>query len=896
MKITVLGGGNEIGASCLHIQLADQVIVIDAGMRMHGDQLLPSLGLIEELGVPDVILVTHAHADHIGALPVLHAMFPHVPMYATPPTIELTTVMMKDSFKIMSMRSEQTHTLPPYTKEQVAAVLQAFLPFPANQTLHIGHVKITSYRAGHILGAVMFLIEGDGEKLFVTGDLSFKAGRTIPGAVVPKHIEPDVVIMESTYGNRAHSDRNSEEKRLAEHVAATIAGGGFALIPAFALGRAQEVLLILQDYMERGLIPQFPIYVDGLVTPISRIYRDYPHYLKGPVAHRIMKNGDAFLTERCRAVSRDEREDVLNGKPACIVASSGMLTGGASAWYAERLLSNEKNAIFITGYQDEESPGRKLLNLADGIEQHIELNGREYPVQCSVTKYGLSGHADAHEMNVFIEALAPTHTLLVHGDDTARMQLAERLHERYSPILVENGETYEFEKRTSGKGIKGKRYSLDPMIEHARSYIGQLLLYRQDEDDLYKLALCTSIHPKGQLLFCQTLKGKPLKLQPHDVACAIAPYNDTMSRLVQEVEPVLTFARPMLQAIDWTRLTPGRATLTDIYQALQVTRLEQQVAVALALQLTTYSHSYYTMDEKFISGMQELKLPVQGLQMNATKAMEWVRTQFQEIEGFLKCGVDFMHTANEQLTLYFDFPNRFTAQERSDLTGLVVSQTGWRTVLSDSIRQDRLTPLLGEALGESVGSLSIHLATHTVVVNVEQPPQAEQALASFTKRTGFTVQFKDDKAPSTASQQPLYSIASNTSPLENNQAMEEAKRWAHDRQLTIYKTSLRQQGKERTLEVHFITPEIAERHHADLEELSYRIGFPVTFAQQPKQNEVIQRTLTLLPNTWQLKKNPSIHIDRKTVGVKLETSPAPKEVDTVREALYDQTGYQLQLL
>ncbi len=119
---------------------------------------------------------------------------------------------------------------------------------------------------------------------------------------MPQNIEPDVVIMESTYGNRAHTDRNTEEKRLAEHVAEIVANGGFALIPAFALGRAQEVLLVLQDYMDKGLIHEFPIYVDGLVTPISQIYKNYPHYLKGNLAYQIRNYGDVFLREgRCKA-------------------------------------------------------------------------------------------------------------------------------------------------------------------------------------------------------------------------------------------------------------------------------------------------------------------------------------------------------------------------------------------------------------------------------------------------------------------------------------------------------------------------------------------------------------------------------------------------------------------
>ncbi|GAY78405.1 metallo-beta-lactamase family protein, RNA-specific [Sporolactobacillus inulinus] len=440
MKISVLGGGSEIGASCLHIQIGKTNLIIDAGMRVHGDEPLPAIGMLDDLGKPDAILVTHAHADHIGALPVVHRIYPDVPIFANPPTADLMQIMMRDSFKIMTQRCMDRRTLIPYTKEQMEETLRALRLFPANGQMTVGDASVTLHRAGHILGAVMFTIETGEEKLLVSGDLSFKAGRTIPGAEVPTGSRPDALIIESTYGNREHSDRNTEEKRLADNVAEVIAAGGFALIPAFALGRAQEVLLILQDYMDRGLIPQFPIYVDGLVTPISKIYRRYPHYLKGPVAHRIQQNGDAFLTEgRCTAVEPKDREQVLKGKPACIVASSGMLIGGASVWYAERLVGSEKNAVFITGYQDEESPGRKLLSLAEGESRELELNGVVHQVKCRVDKYGLSAHGDAGELTRFISMIRPAKTLIVHGDDEARTALLERIDRRSHPLLTETG-------------------------------------------------------------------------------------------------------------------------------------------------------------------------------------------------------------------------------------------------------------------------------------------------------------------------------------------------------------------------------------------------------------------------------------------------------------------------
>ncbi len=903
MKISILGGGSEVGASCLHINMADTNLIIDAGMRMHGDDLLPAFGMLESLNDPAAILVTHAHADHIGALPIIHSLYPAVPIYATPPTADLMKVMMKDSSKILEQRAHETNTLPPYSEDQVNAVLSTVLLFPANGKLRIGNLNITSFRAGHILGAVMFLIEGDGEQLLISGDLSFKAGRTIPGAQVPHDLHPDVVVMESTYGNRAHTDRNTEERRLAEDVAEVIAGGGFALIPAFALGRAQEVLLVLQDYMDKGLIPEFPIYVDGLVTPISRIYKNYPHFLKGPVAYRIAKHGDVFLTEgRCHAVKPKEREAVLNGKPACIVASSGMLTGGASSWYAERIVANENNAIFITGYQDEESPGRKLLNLADGVENQLDLNGTSFEVKCRIGKYGLSAHADANEMKRFIEMLKPTYTLLVHGDDDARGRMAEVIDQRFNPILVENGQTYPFEKRKSGRGVVGKRYHLsDAALKH-RETIGKLVLYRPENEASFKLAICTGFQPKSNSLVCLTLKGKQLKLPIDQVAELLDSWNQSMEDLRKKAGSVLTFARPFLAKINWDHLPDRAISLTEMNEILHLKTIEEQLATALALQSIPADNrvqqdgvSYYKMNQAIKTQLSRLELPVQGLKLNPTAAMETVRALLANHRRFLRCGVDDLGTKEERLTIYFDFPDAVSAKERQEIFSQVQSETGWHVSFSASIRQDLLQSQLVKILGSSVGSPSIHLHERKVVVPCERPEDAEKMISDFKGLTGFDIQFKGE--PPVAAdvlQQEWFQVQTAAKPLENNQAIEEAKKWAHERNITIFKTGIKQQDGQTVMEVHFVSPEIAIRHEADMEELSYRIGMPVTFAKNPKQNEIIRIAQEVIPGTWVLKKNPSIHIDKKLVAVKLASLPVEEEKQQACKELLEKTGYSLE--
>jgi Cft2 family RNA processing exonuclease len=908
MNISILGGGSEVGASCLHIQIAGTNLLIDAGMRMHADDPMPALGMLENLGEPDVILVTHAHADHIGALPVIHSLYPKTAIYTMPPTADLMRVMLKDSYKILEQKSHQTNTLIPYTEDQVNGLLESLQLFPASGVLKIGSVTVTSYRAGHILGAVMFLIEGNGEQVLVTGDLSFKAGRTIPGAQVPTGIQPDVVVMESTYGNRMHTDRNTEEKRLANDIAEVISNGGFALIPAFALGRAQEVLLVLQDYMEKGLIPEFPIYVDGLVTPISRIYRNYPHFLKGPVAHRVRMNGDAFLTEgRCHAVSPKERNLILKGKPGCIVASSGMLIGGASSWYAERLISDEKNAIFLTGYQDEESPGRKLLNIADGIENQLELNGTVFPVKCQVGKYGLSAHADSNEMTRFIQSLRPTYTLLVHGDDEARTKLYSLIDPIYHPTLVENGESYSFEKRDSGKGVKGKRpYRPLPSDDKLREKIGSLLLYRSENGPIFKLAICTGINIKSNILFCQTLNGKQVKLSLDQVVETIGKWNRSLDEVRDAADQVFMFSRPYLEKIDWSILPNGPITLGTIFQGLGIDSIKEQLAISLVLQglpdkarsKDDQDVSLYKIDAAVKEQLRTLDLQYQGNKVNPTLAMEIVRDFMADSPHFIRCGVDGLGTSQERVTIYFDFPDAVTEKEREGITREIFQATGWKVSFSDSVRQDLLQARLAKLVGGSFGTPSIHLHERKVVLSTVETLNASAIREQIKKETGFEVVFKGDgtSVHKMSSTDQIFRANVLSGRLENNQAIEEAKKWARERGITIYRTGIKQQQADVMMEVHFISPEVARNHATDLEELSYRIGMPVTFALNPKQNEIIRITTECIPESWELTKNPSIHIDKSVVTVKVTGAPSDEEIKVISDKIKLLTGYSLEVM
>ncbi|MGH2508188.1 MAG: MBL fold metallo-hydrolase, partial [Ktedonobacteraceae bacterium] len=323
-------------------------------------------------------------------------------------------------------------------------MLNQLRPLPVGETLTLPQlpgVTIHASRAGHIAGAVSFSLSGSDGTLVVSGDISSTPQRTVLGALPPPVEHCDLLVLESTYGSRLHPNRQGEELRLAQAVAESVARGGHTLIPCFGLGRGQELLLVLQAAQEKGQIPVFPIYVDGLVRRVCSTYLLLPEALPPVLQRQIRKGYLPFTGRNVSFVSNErERERILAGPPACILSSSGMLTGGPSVWYAKRLAPLENASILITGYQDEEAPGRRLLDLAEQKNSTLDLDGVTVAVRCHVAKYSLSAHADGGELAAYAAALKPRKVALVHGDAEARLALRRLLGET-EVLLPNNGES-----------------------------------------------------------------------------------------------------------------------------------------------------------------------------------------------------------------------------------------------------------------------------------------------------------------------------------------------------------------------------------------------------------------------------------------------------------------------
>jgi len=445
MQFIACGGANEVGASCYLLKSGGRNFLIDAGIRMGGkdEDRLPDLSQLQEQGGVHCIIITHAHLDHIGALPLVHSAFPESPIYCTPPARMLMQVLLFDAIKVMTSRWEKEQEVLLYPQEAVTAMLSAVKELPLRQKLSIDeHSTVELYPAGHILGASMVQIRTkEGSALF-TGDFSLLPQRTVEGAMMPRS-HPHLLVCESTYGTQLHASRAIEESRLIESVAEIVKRKGKVLIPAFSLGRAQEVLLILKEARRKGLMPECPLYADGMVKNICAIYGGFHEYLARPLQKDVRRGESLFFNpdRNETAVDIKNRQAIVDGPPCIIVSSSGMLTGGPSVFYAKALAGDERNALFLTGYQDEESPGRRLMELFESKEERrLFLDGESVAVKCSIGKYALSAHADGGQIAALAAKLAPEDLVLVHGEDSARYGLARQIQGKSRVHAPLNGE------------------------------------------------------------------------------------------------------------------------------------------------------------------------------------------------------------------------------------------------------------------------------------------------------------------------------------------------------------------------------------------------------------------------------------------------------------------------
>lgn len=430
----------EIGANSYLITNGKQRYILDAGAhpKEKGLKSLPNFHSVGYDNV-DAIVVTHAHHDHIGALPVLQRQQPRSPVFMSEQTGEVGEAMLHNSVNVMSRQREEQdiYEYPLFTHREIddIKVMWNYRDFRKPFALP-GGPECTFFDAGHIMGSTGVLIKHQGKSLFYTGDVNFE-DQTITRAADFPLDEVDVLVVETTrgdYARPAEFTRKQEKERLAQVIKETFENDGSVLVPVFALGKSQELLMTLHELHEMGLIPKSPVLIGGLSTKLTVLYdryasdsrRNYPGF-------RLLDDMDALIAPR-------KRGKELNYSPHTIYAlSSGMMSEGTiSNQFARHFMTNPRNAIAFVGYTDQETPGWRIRNAKQGDMISLDAKLPEVELNCRVESFDFSAHGVREDIADFAVKVKPKKVLLVHGDEPAQQWFLETLKQRLpdSEILM----------------------------------------------------------------------------------------------------------------------------------------------------------------------------------------------------------------------------------------------------------------------------------------------------------------------------------------------------------------------------------------------------------------------------------------------------------------------------
>lgn len=400
VKIEFLGAASEVGRSGFVVDVGDKIL-LDYGVK------LTPKGTEYPLPVKSNLIATvisHAHLDHTGHLPFLFTQA-HNQCYMTQPTLDLAKMLWFDTLKIAGLEAMDAG----FSKEEIHSVEKFTFAVPYNRKIKLSESTTLEFSdAGHIAGSAISKITSKRDETIVyTGDIRLDDTRLQTGAVLPKG-NCDVLITESTYGDREHPKRAETEKKFVESVQDTIDAGGTALVTSFAVGRSAEMIDILNEYNINA-----DIYLDGMCQKAARIYLNYPKYIRNPV---FLKKS----LDRAHWVKNMSMRKAALKKPSVIVTTSGMLQGGPVYAYLPEIYKDENSKVFLTGYQVEETPGRILLETGK-----INLNGIVVKPRLKVEKYDFSSHAGKTELYEIIRKMNPQKVVCVHGDAEVTKKFAK---------------------------------------------------------------------------------------------------------------------------------------------------------------------------------------------------------------------------------------------------------------------------------------------------------------------------------------------------------------------------------------------------------------------------------------------------------------------------------------
>jgi len=448
VRLTYLGGGRQVGRSCLLLHTPNSKVLLDCGINpaiAEGQERFPYLDIAEigDINLISAIVLSHAHIDHSGLIPYLYKMGYRGPIYMTAPTRDIAALLALD---FVGVAYKQAAT-PLFRAEDIKEMVRHSICLDYGDVHDITpDIRITLYNAGHVLGSSQVHINiGNGLHNFVySGDTRYAKTRLLDPAV--NHFPRiETLQMESTYGSKNDilPPMKDSEKKFIDMVRETVTRGGKVLLPELGLGHAQETVLRVEEAVASGDLPKVPIYIDGMIWDINAIHTAYPDFLSATIRNQIFQDANPFTSDNLKRVgSPTERKEVLEGGPCIIIATSGMLVGGASVEYFKNMADNPKNLIIFGCYQAIGSLGRQVQEgntevSVDGDRIHVKMQ--------TETISGFSAHSGRNELLQYVSRMNPKPKKIIinHGEVSKCLDLASSLYKlnRVETVVPRNLET-----------------------------------------------------------------------------------------------------------------------------------------------------------------------------------------------------------------------------------------------------------------------------------------------------------------------------------------------------------------------------------------------------------------------------------------------------------------------
>jgi KH/beta-lactamase-domain protein len=440
VRITPLGGVQEVGRSAFLVQTRESSILLDCGINPGSSKPFEAFPRLDhpafELDSLDAVVVSHAHLDHCGLVPFLFKYGYDGPVYCSAPTSSLMTLLQLDYLDVASKQG----IIPPYDQKDVRECVLHTIPLRYGVVTDIApDVRLTLHNAGHILGSsIIHLHIGEGlHNIVYTGDYKY-AKTMLLEAATAEFPRVETIITESTYGGPEDimPSRVEAEERLTKIVNETLERKGKVLIPVPAVGRAQEIMLVLDGYMKRGLIKEAPVFIEGMISEATAIHTAYPEYLGREVRNSILhEEVNPFESDYFTVVEHPSvRQDVIDGEPCIIMATSGMLEGGPVIEYFKSLAEDERNVIVFVSYQIEGTLGRRVQKGINEVAM-IDSEGKISVVKVKMrveSIEGFSGHSDRRQIINYVTHLKPRpeRVIVCHGEKAKITSIANFIEKK----------------------------------------------------------------------------------------------------------------------------------------------------------------------------------------------------------------------------------------------------------------------------------------------------------------------------------------------------------------------------------------------------------------------------------------------------------------------------------